>query len=53
VNILSLIFDEAIRDEQLKTNPSRLAMLQKVEKVIRHHHLNDDDLSITFENIGE
>ena len=53
VNILSLMFDEAIRDEQIKTNPSRLAMLPKVEKVIRHRHLNDDDLSITFENAGE
>ena len=36
VNILSLMFDEAIRDEQIKTNPSRLAILPKVKKVILH-----------------
>ena len=53
VNILSLMFDEAIRDEKIKSNPSRLAMLPKVEKVVRHRPLNDADLSIIFANSGE
>jgi integrase len=53
VNILSLMFDEAIRDEKIKSNPSRLAMLPKVEKVLRHRPLNDADLSIIFANAGE
>ena len=47
------MFDETIRNEQIKTHPSIIPMLPKVEKVMRYHHLNDDTLSITFENAGE
>ena len=43
----------AIRDEKIKSNPSRLAMLPKVEKIVRHRPLNDADLSIIFANSGE
>ena len=52
LNILSLLFDQAIREEIIPSNPARLAILPEIKKVIKHRLLNQTDLEIIFNNAG-
>ena len=52
LSILSLMFDQAIKEEVIMNNPARLATLPMIKKVVRHRMLESTDLDIIFENPG-
>lgn len=52
INIISLMFDQAIREEMIVSNPARLTILPVIRKVTKHRMLDQSDLSIIFNNPG-
>ena len=51
-NTISQFFDKAIKEDLIKSNPSRLATLPKVEKVVKHRSFGTEDINVIFENAG-
>ncbi len=49
---ISLMLDQAVKEDVLKDNPARLATLPRMVKSDRHRLLEEIDLKIIFENAG-
>ncbi|NQU27217.1 MAG: tyrosine-type recombinase/integrase [Candidatus Marinimicrobia bacterium] len=52
LNCLAQVFDQAIKEDILKSNPARLATLPKIPKVIRHRLMTQEDIEIIFKGAG-
>ena len=52
LGIISLMIDQAIKEDVLQTNPAKNATLPKIVHKVRHRPLNPIDLKIIFEGAG-
>lgn len=53
IGIISLLLDQAIREELIDRNPAKLVTLPQIHKVIKHRPLTQEDLDVIFSNSGK
>ena len=53
IGVISLMLDQAIKEEIIMTNPAKLVTLPKIIHQERHRELNPEDLEIIFTKAGE
>jgi len=52
IGVISLMLDQAVKEEVIQTNPTKLVTLPKIEKVVKHRPLEPIDLKIIFAVAG-
>lgn len=53
IGVISLMFEQAIREEVIVKNPAKLVALPNITKVVKHRSLTEKDLQIIFSNAGK